>query len=716
MNFLSSKPLFSSGMLAASISAVCTAYAADSIQEVVVTAEFHQKSLLALSNSVSVMDAQTIRARGATHLEQLLPIVPNVNFSSGASRGRFFQIRGIGERSQFVNPVNPSVGLLVDGIDFTGLGLAASMLDIEQVEVFRGPQGTLLGANALAGLIHFQSAAPTQVFEGRVGVELAEYDKRVVNGTVSGPLSERLGYRLAFQAEQSNGYIDNEFLNRDDTSNIDEQILRGSLHYQVSDDLRVELVGYYLNADNGYDDFSLTNTRKTGSDQPGTDAQESFAGAMKVIWQGAETFDAELLLSGLDADLEYGFDEDWSYVGEFDAGLFPYSSADSYLRERENISVDLRFSSKAGHEIFDGSTRWTLGFYGRDEQESLNRRRFADLLPDGEFESLYETRNFAVYGQLDSDLGEGWSLVAGLRAERRNADYEDSAGVERDRSDTFWGGRIALNKQLSDEVMVYGLLSRGYKAGGVNAQIISASLTNNAITPAIFFFDEEILLNYELGLKGRFLDGALQLQLSAFYQDRNDLQAKQSVFNAGDFSFDDYFTNADGGSQGIELEYHYQASDSLALFGSLGLLDAEFDDFVSVAHVDSQADPANPISLDSRDVAHAPNYQFLIGAEWLLTEQLFARLEIEGKDAFYFSNTHDEKSDSYELLHLRVGYRADNWQVSVWGRNLTDEDVEVRGFYFSHFYGNNPGNGYAPETYTQFGEPRVLGVSAEYQF
>ena len=122
-----------------------------------ITADFRRAGLFDLAVSATVIDAETVRQRNATHLDQVLNLAPNVNFSSGASRGRFFQIRGIGERSQFVEPMNASVGLLVDGIDMTGIGGAATTLDIEQIEVLRGPQGTLFGANALAGMINMVS-------------------------------------------------------------------------------------------------------------------------------------------------------------------------------------------------------------------------------------------------------------------------------------------------------------------------------------------------------------------------------------------------------------------------------------------------------------------------------------------------------------------------------------------------------------------------------
>src|SRR5699024_6080246 len=137
-------------------------------EHMVVTADFRQAGLFELGGSISLIDGETIYQRGASYLEHLINTAPNVNFSAGASRCRFYQICSIGARSQFVAPITASVGLLIDGIDMTGLGGAATTLDIEQIEILRGPQGTLFGANALAGLINMVSGAPTDTLYSRL--------------------------------------------------------------------------------------------------------------------------------------------------------------------------------------------------------------------------------------------------------------------------------------------------------------------------------------------------------------------------------------------------------------------------------------------------------------------------------------------------------------------------------------------------------------------
>ncbi|WP_444936122.1 TonB-dependent receptor [Microbulbifer sp. JMSA004] len=705
-------PIAWSVSLASSLFAgIATANTAETgLEEVVVTAQLRETNLLELPSSVTVLDESAIDARGAANLDQLLNMAPNVNFSSGASRGRFVQIRGIGERSQFIDPVNPSVGLIIDGIDFTGLGLAASTLDIDQVEILRGPQGTVYGANALAGLINMTSAAPTSESTTKVSAELSEYNGQSLSAATSGSLSDALGYRLAASKRKSDGYTENVYLNRDDTSNIDESVLRGKLAYSPSDDLKLGVTLFYIDVDNGYDAFSLYNTRETQSDQPGWDRQETFAGALTAQWSGNENFTLEGTLSLADSDTEYGYDEDWSYVGFHS---WEYSSTDNYQRDKDNISIDLRALSTEESKLFWDRSHWVVGLYGRTEREDLNRNQ--------SFRSTFDTENSAIYGQLSTEITPAIELITGLRLERREADYSDSYNIDADNGENLWGGNISLQYHYTDNTLLYATVSRGYKAGGVNGRIISESTSNTEINSDMFEFDTEQLLNYELGIKGSWLENRLQAQVAAFYQDRDDVQAKVSIFNPADYSFSDYLANAAGGSTtGLEVELNYQATDALRFFASAGWLNAEFKDYKSSSHVDARDDYAGTVlaavDLDGRDIAHAPNYQFFTGTEIDLLPNLILRLELEGKDEFYFSNSHDEKSTAYELVNARLTYQGDNWDVALWGRNLTDEDYYVRGFYFSNQYGNNPANGYAPEPYYQYGEPRIAGVTGTYTF
>ena len=295
------------------------------LEEVTVTATLLNAGVAPVSATVLTEHIQS--RRGAAHLEDVITLAPNVAASSGASRSRFFQIRGIGERSQFVEPVNPSVGILLDGIDLSGAGGALTLFDVQQVEVLRGPQGTLMGANALAGLIAVQSnGVDSDALDISVGMENkggyrlgARWDGNLTN-TMSG--------RVAVQQYESNGYVDNDYLNRSDTNSREELTARGTFNW-TRDTHTIEAAAYYTRVDNGYDAFSLDNTRATLSDKPGEDDLTLKAG--RLNWQSTLMgLDSTLQLSHASTDTAYSYDEDWSYVGI--APGWEYSSYDEYLR------------------------------------------------------------------------------------------------------------------------------------------------------------------------------------------------------------------------------------------------------------------------------------------------------------------------------------------------------------------------------------------------
>ncbi|MCC5864435.1 MAG: TonB-dependent receptor [Wenzhouxiangella sp.] len=679
----------------------------DADERILVTAEFRQVELFDSAGSVSVITAETARQRQASHLDSLLNLAPNVNFAAGASRGQFFQIRGVGERSQFVDPINPSVGLIMDGIDLTGLGGAATLLDLDQVEVLRGPQGTLMGANALAGLINMVSAGPGDELGGFGEMRLGQRGLRELQAAVGGPASEQLGYRLAYGSTRSDGAQRNAFLGRDDTARINEQTLRGRLSWQPHDRFSVNLVGLALDIDNGYDGFSLDNTRTTLSDQPGHDRQDTLAAAAHLYWHLYSELDLALSITRLSADLEYGFDADWAFVGlcEVFACLAPeYSAFDNYERSQDNTTLDLRAVSAAR----DDRPAWVLGAYYRDQSQFL-RREFS-FLP-APFERDFDTLSRALYGQLDWPLGQGWSLQTGLRHERRRARYRDSDGAEFRPSEGMWGGRLALEYRAADGRLFYGLISRGYKAGGVNS--------NSTVPLDLREFDTETLWNYELGSKGRLFDDRLELRAAVFWQDRRSLQTQQALLlpqagNACPCEFVQYTANATAGqSYGLETELSWRASANVLLFGSLGLMRSGFDGFENFSHVDADPENGLPFDMDGRDLPHAPEYMFAIGAVWQLADGWTLRAEYEGKDGFFFSSRHEVRAPSSRQLHARLAHQVGSWELAAWGRNLTNEDVQVRGF---GAFGNDPRKGYIVEPYVQYAEPRTLGISARYGF
>ena len=334
------------------------------IEEIVVTAGFRDSELMVSPGSTTVIGEVAIEDRAARHLESVLNTAANVNYSSGASRARFLQVRGVGDLEQFLDPKHfPSVGIRVDDIDLGSAANAAMLFDQEQVEFLRGPQGTKFGTSALAGMVNIRGNRPTESFGGYGQVGAGDYGSWHAGGAISGPLSNTASARLAVLRNRSDGYIDNVHLGRDDTNGHDETSVRATLEFAPADGAAYGLTALYFDGRNGYDAFSLDNTRETLSDQPGRDNQETFAVAARGEWRLGETVTLETVATRLDSDLEYGFDEDWTFQGICDGTLCHpeydfFSNTDNYSRDRGETSLDVRLLSDIGST---DRTRYVLG-------------------------------------------------------------------------------------------------------------------------------------------------------------------------------------------------------------------------------------------------------------------------------------------------------------------------------------------------------------------
>ena len=676
--------------MAAACLVVGTTNAAENvIPEIMVTADYRQSNELETASSITVMTEEVIRSRSAEHFDDLINAIPNLNYASGSNRARFFQIRGIGERSQFASPVNSSVGLLIDNVDFSGAGSTATMMDVEQVEVLRGPQGTRYGANALAGLINIKTFDPSESFSASFRAGAAEYNTQTLAGMITGPLGNLVNGRLAIEKHVSDGYYDNDFLNSSEENNRDELTLRGKLDFTVNDNWTLLVTLAHVDIDNGYDAFSLDNNRHTLSDTPGHDSQQSQSLAIESTWN-MTSFDIVGILSASDSEMEYGYDEDWTFEGFHPWG---YSSVDNYIRDRKNQSAEIRFISNESSKIFSDSTDWIVGFYALTSKEDLLRQY---TFQSSDFTSRYDFDTYAVFFQLDSSLTEKLELSTGLRFENRKTDYENSDNSAFTPDENFWGGRVALKYFANNDTMFYASIARGYKAGGFN--------TDGSLDEDLREFDEEYLIEYETGIKAKLLDNRIVLRAALFYDERHDQQVKSSIVRVrpdGSSEFIDFLGNAaEGTNKGLEIETDWYATDNLKLSASAGLLDATFDDFINEFGED----------LSGRDQAQAPKYTYNLALDYQINHWSF-QVSLDGKDEFFFSDRHAVMSNSYALLNANFSYSGEAWKVSLWGRNLNDKDTLVRAF---GSFGNDPRNGYITEPYYQFGEPRIIGATFEF--
>ncbi|MGI2070513.1 TonB-dependent receptor [Shewanella baltica] len=684
------------------------------MEVMVVTADFRSSSLEKMPSSITVIDSQKIQDESAQHFEDLLNSIANFNWSGGSSRPKYFQIRGVGEQEQYQGAPNSSVGYIIDDIDLSGIGMVSSMYDLQQVEVLRGPQGTRYGANALAGLIYLKSNDPTDVFEHGAEVSLGDDDLRTFSGFSSGPLTDsgKLLYRVSLQQHQQNGYHDNLYLGRDDTNGRDEFSGRAKLRWYATDDLQFDLTVLHADFDNGYDVWSLTNSpSQTTSDQPGVDSQRTTGAGFKATYSGAETFELTSLTSFANTDHHYSYDGDWSnpeywaskQCSDDDGNLAPcqYDYFWDKTGQRKTVSQEFRLSSTEQGRIFADSTDWLLGVYGMNLKEDNQLYSEYNTWPDEVLDSEYEATNYALFGQLDTDLGSDYALSVGLRLERRNSHYSDTNNDNFDPSETMWGGHIAVSKVLNDSHNAYVRVARGYKAGGFN-MTLPVELNDKKE------FSTETLYNYEIGLKSHWLAGLIDTNLALFYMDRQDQQVAASQQDPDKPQRFILFTENAGSSNnyGAELDATWYATDNLQIYSSLGWLETAYGDY------QYQDKYGTEVDLTGRDLAHSPHLTYSLGGTYRANSGWFANLNLSGKSEFYYSDSNESRSEPYTIVNARVGYEASAWSAYLWGRNLFNEEYGVRGFYF----GNEPDNGWAEKQYIRYGDPRQIGVTFNVKF
>jgi iron complex outermembrane recepter protein len=691
------------GLLSATLVAGFARADTGDLGEIVVTAALRPLPILEFPASVAVLDAATLQAAGQQHLEDVLALVPNLNWAADTARPRYFQIRGIGELAQYQGAPNPSIGFLIDDIDFSGLGSAATLFDVDRIEVLRGPQGTRYGANALGGLIYVQSAAPEQELGGRVELELGDYNSRSYGAVLTGPVPALdSAFRLAVQRYTSDGYYTNSYLHRTDTARRDELTVRARWHLQASERLRIDLTLLRAQIDDGFDNYAIDNSRTTLSDQPGVDAQHSSGVGLRLNYDLSAATRLTALASYADTPSRYSYDGDWGNPNAW--APFIFESSEVQDRRRRTSNLELRMARDPTPR-----TSWVVGLYALELRESLADSIYnlyqdptAQYFPPATgmvTTSRYRARSGALFAEFDQQLAPDIRLSVGGRREWRTSHYQDvltatgAAPLARDfrPADQLWGGQLSLTWKPAEGHSVYGLVSRGYKAGGFN---LSPGLPTNELE-----FRPESDWNAELGYKAQVRQQRLRFDSTLFYMRRQSLQLLTGTQLIADdpSTFVLYTGNAPTGfNYGVESRLDWEATAAIEIGVALGSLQTRYHGFTQ-----------NGVVLPDRGLPHSPHWQGALHVAWKDPGGRFARLELTGMGGFYFDLPPNPTSSApYGLVNARIGIEKPRWSAAVWGRNLLDKAYAVRGFYF----GDEPPN-FPNKEYVQLGAPRTFGVN-----
>jgi len=660
---------------------------------IVITSLYRETGLLESATNISVLTENVIEEAGEQHLEELINLIPNLNWAGGSSRPRYFQLRGIGELEQYEGAPNPSVGVVIDDIDFSGIGMVATLFDTKQIEVLKGPQSARYGANAIAGLINIKTQDPSP--ERYIKSQFLLADDNTYSAAVSttGALSDDQSVTGLFSVQQyqANGFRNNSFLNRNDTNGRDELSSRAKVHWQIDSQWHLAVTAMFVDLNNGYDAFAIDNSLTTLSDKPGKDSQRSVASSARLTYD-SDTYQFVSITTYADSDIVHSFDGDWGNDESWGVNG-PYDFTSDNQRQRRTSSQEFRISSKAEGALKNGDLDWLFGLYQLNLEEDNQLDEFFNGFVYRDLTSNFDSTNTALFAEFTQHFDDFTEFTIGLRSEQRDANYKDSTYSQFAPSDQMLGGNLTLKHTLESGLMSWASISRGYKAGGFNISLsVPADLRQ---------YEPEYLVNYEIGIKGLFLGNKLSFSSSIFYMDRQQMQISTSTqLDPNDpLTFIFLVDNAaQGFNRGLEAELHYQLSEDWILDANLGLLDTKIESY-----------DASDQTLVGRAQAHAPKYSAALAATYRNQKGWFARMDLQAKDEFFFSNSHQQKSKAYALMNTKFGYETNQWSVYLWARNLLNKKYYVRGFFFA----NEPPD-WIPKLYTRQGDPRQVGITLRY--
>jgi outer membrane receptor protein involved in Fe transport len=669
-----------------------------------VTGDLWESPLERIPASVSVYDDRALLAGSVRHFGDLADQIPNLTWSGGTSRPRYFQIRGIGENSQYEGETPDStVRFVVDDLDFTGLGSLGGTFDVRQVEILRGPQAGAFGANAAAGVVRLVTNAPTPFWTGQIEATAGNDGLREGGIAVGGPLGRRapesLMMRLALHRHTSDGFRRNVTLNRDANAR-DEMSARLRLTANLSPQWRWDAAVLWADVNNGFDEFALDNNgERTFSDQPGSDQQRSHAGSLRGAFTGLAGMRFTTTSNASRTKSRYSYDDDWtsaSYQGFSDIG-----------RERRVFNQELRLDSTATRDAAGLIDRWTVGgFFSSTVEDTAYTNEDPGNLRA--LDTTYEAANFALFGQVSHDLSSRTRLVIGVRAEhldlngtgtrsrfRRSSGTRDPVvSFQPGFEDELFGGKLTLEHDLGDRQLGFVSITRGYKAGGVN---IDARISPPADP---LTYATEYLWNYEAGLRGNWLGQRLLGEITVFALQRHNTQVRDSAGFGGSYRF--FTANAERSHV-----YGFEASGSLAVSKTWSL-------HAALAQMESSLDRftlANANTGGGRRLANTPRHGYTLGSRYRASGGFFANLEFVGRSRQFDSNNHDEARSAFNVVNGSIGYSRGPWTFTIWVRNLFDERYEKRVFFFG-----NEDPDYVPSRYETRADPRQLGVTANYRF
>ena len=699
----------------------------DAIQ---VTARKREETLQDVPVAVTAFTPESLDKLNIQDLGDLDAQVPNLTIyaARGSSSTVTAYIRGIGQSDPLWG-VDPGVGIYFDDVYIARpQGALLDVLDVERIEVLRGPQGTLYGKNTIGGAIKYITRGLPTEFGGTVELTAGNYGRLDAKAAVGGPIGgEDSGLRARFAIASLNhdGFGRNLYTGQD-VSDKEINVARLQLGAFVTENFDIQfsmdwlddqsgvrggkmlapnLLDYVVDPWLGFGQQPLDDRYDIRSGMPNVNDTEMKGASATVNWRINDDFSLKYVIAKRESDTETNIDFDMLPNRITDVLAF-YSD--------QQVSNEIQLNYDGG-----GRSRGVIGFYQFDGDaggQVLNNFANASF---GDTRGTVYTESIALYGDWTIDLTDKWSLDLGARytdEDKRavvlnraylDANFDTVIAVPADFDKTVSfsniSPRISLGYQVNPDILVYGLASRGFKSGGYNIR------ANAAVPHTLLPFDDESVDSFEVGAKMGLLDQRLFLNLSAFHNRYEDIQL--SVFTGYDSDGDGVddaflgdFTNAGKGTvNGIEVEYQWLPNEHWLISGNLAWLDAEYDEFIS----------AGANIADTQVFSNAPEFSGALNVEWrtgLANGGNFsARVTYAYQSEVYPTTDLSEeiKQPGYGLLSAGLIWQVnDAWTFSLQGTNLTDKEYRTTGY-------NIPALGILTGFY---GPPRQYSLTARYNF
>lgn len=687
------------------------------IEEVVVTAQQREQSLQDVPISISAFNNEAIESAMMGDVSDYVVRTPNASFiSNGARSRRQISMRGITNFAGENDPVRSSTfAFYIDGFNLASASINPPIMDVERIEILRGPQATYFGRNALGGGINMTTVEPdSTAWGGSVMVDYARFDTSDIEGILNIPIIEDvLAARLNVKQFSTDGNIEN--INPIGGGNdADYDYYRLAVKFTPTDRLTLtfnasdseEDVGMREGVPSGvFSTFagetlfaSFPDRDGDGRADPDPDGVGFYPeNDSKVNFNTPQSVgtEVEYYIGRLDYDFDTmrltsitGYMEsDFFLQGDIDGGSGDFFNEFRTI-PRESFTQEFRLVSTGESRL-----SWNAGFFYSDDEGFIDNKTFVGAeepfgLPDGFLidseETTEESESWAVFGQVDYALTDRISLSLGARysEEKVESDISGFSGEfsqELVESDTFedFSPRFSIRYDISDTANVYATVSKGFKSGGVQISPL----------PDASSFDPEELWNYEIGVKGEFMDRRLRVNASAFYMDWTDMQAsfqQAGLDENGDFILFGGIDNAEQAtSQGVELAITALPTANLAVNLNIGYLNAEFDEFT--AFIDGE----NRV-LDGATIPNSPEWTVSADAEYTVAVSSsldgFARFEWQYRDnirpttASLIREGFPWEVPSYDVANLRVGVKHESFTLTAYAENVFGEDYFTNAF------------------------------------